>query len=177
MLQSKKTEKLIQILSIAVPILVALVLGIRNKIDLGNWTKQLTHFIGFINGLTSLLLVIGYVFIKNNNRIWHKRMMLSAFSLGSVFLVLYILYHISNENTSSNSMESAERGVYLFLLISHILCSVVVVRYVLLAIYYAMSNQIEKHKKIVKVTFPLWLYVSTTGVAVYLMISPYYNAP
>ncbi len=173
--QSKKTEKLIQILSIAVPILVALVLGIRNKIDLGVWTKQLTHYIGFINALTALLLILGYVFIKNNNKVWHKRMMLSAFSLGSIFLILYILYHISNENTSSNGMAKMERGLYLFLLISHIFCSVVVVRYVLLAIYYALSNQIEKHKKIVKITFPLWLYVSTTGVAVYLMISPYYK--
>jgi putative membrane protein len=175
MIQSKKSEKLIQILSIAVPIIVALVLGIRNKIELGNWTKQLTHFIGFINGLTAFLLVLGYVFIKSNNIIWHKRMMLSAFSLGSIFLVLYILYHISNENTTSAGMAKMERWLYLFLLITHILCSVVVVRYVLLAIYYALSNQIEKHKKIVKITFPLWLYVSTTGVAVYLMISPYYK--
>jgi putative membrane protein len=174
MVQSKKTERLIQILSIAIPIAVAAVLGIRNKIDLGTWTKQLTHLIGFINGLTSILLVLGYIFIKNKNIVWHKRMMLSAFSLGSIFLVLYILYHISNENTSSGNMASIERGIYLFLLISHILCSVVVVRFVLLAIYYALTKQIDKHKKIVKWTFPLWLYVSTTGVAVYLMISPYY---
>lgn len=174
MTESKKTERIIQILSIAVPVLVAAVLGIRNKIDLGAWTKQLTHLIGFINGTTALLLVIGYVFIKNKNIVWHRRMMLSAFSLGSIFLVLYILYHISNENTSSANMAKIERGVYLFLLITHILCSVVVVRYVLMAIYYALSNQIDKHKKIVKITFPLWLYVSVTGVAVYLMISPYY---
>jgi putative membrane protein len=174
MVESKKTERIIQILSIAVPVLVAVVLGIRNKIDLGPWTKQLTHLIGLINGTTSVLLILGYVFIKNRNTIWHKRMMLSAFSLGSIFLVLYILYHISNENTSSANMAKIERTVYLFLLISHILCSVVVVRFVLISIYYAMSNQIEKHKKIVKITFPLWLYVSVTGVAVYLMISPYY---
>ncbi len=175
MIESRKTERIIQILSIAVPILVAAVLGIRNKIELGAWTKQLTHLIGFLNGTTSILLILGYVFIKNNNKIWHKRMMLGAFSLGSIFLVLYILYHISNENTSSNGMASTERAIYLFLLISHILCSVVVVRFVLLTIYYALSNQIEKHKKIVKITFPLWLYVSVTGVAVYLMISPYYQ--
>ncbi|MES2795392.1 MAG: DUF420 domain-containing protein [Bacteroidota bacterium] len=174
MKESKKTEKLILALSIAVPILVALVLGIRTKIDLGAWTKQLTHWIGFINGLTSLLLVAGYLFIKNKNTIWHKRMMLTAFALGSVFIVLYILYHISNENTSSSGMAILERRIYFFLLISHIICSIVVVRFVLLAMYYALSNQIERHKKVVKWTFPLWLYVSITGVAVYLMISPYY---
>lgn len=172
---SKKSERIIQILSIIIPIAVAAVLGIRNKIDLGSWTKQLTHYIGLINAVTSILLILGYVFIKNNNRIWHRRMMLGAFGLGSIFLVLYILYHISNGNTSSTNMGSLERGIYLFLLVSHILCSIVVVRYVLLAIYYALSGQIESHKKIVKITFPLWLYVSVTGVAVYLMISPYYN--
>ena len=175
MIQSKKTERLIQIISIAVPIIVAAVLGIRNKIDLGLWTKQLTHFIGLINGLTSVLLILGYIFIKNRNFIWHKRMMLSSFGLGAFFIVLYILYHISNENTPSNGMGTAERGVYLFLLISHILCSILVVRFVLMAIYYALSNQIARHKNIVKWTFPLWLYVSVTGVAVYLMISPYYS--
>jgi putative membrane protein len=87
---------------------------------------------------------------------------------------LYIIYHISNENTPSTGMGKTERGIYFFLLISHILCSVVVVRYVLLAIYYALTNQIERHKKIVKVTFPLWLFVSVSGVLVYLMIKPYY---
>lgn len=175
MIQSRKTERLIQIISIAVPIIVAAVLGIRNKIDLGSWTKQLTHLIGLINGLTAFLLILGYIFIKNRNFIWHKRMMLSSFGLGSFFIVLYILYHISNENTSSAGMGSTERGIYFFLLISHILCSIVVVRFVLLSIYYALSNQIVRHKKIVKWTFPLWLYVSVTGVLVYLMISPYYT--
>ena len=171
---NKNTEKLILVASVAVPIIVAAVLGIRNKIDLGPWTKQLTHYIGFINGVTSLLLVLGYIFIKNQNKVWHKYMMMSAFFLGAIFIVMYILYHISNENTSSSNMGLNERYLYLFLLVTHILCSVVVVRYVLLSIYFAMSNQIEKHKKMVKITFPLWLYVSTTGVAVYLMISPYY---
>lgn len=175
MIQSKKTEKLILILSIAVPIIVAAVLGLRTKIDLGAWTKQFTHLIGFINGITAVLLIIGRYAIKKKNQVLHKKMMLSSFCLGSLFIVLYILYHISNENTSSAGMDSIERGVYFFLLISHILCSIVVVRFVLLAIYYALSNQIEKHKKIVKWTFPLWLYVSVTGVVVYLMISPYYT--
>jgi putative membrane protein len=175
MIESKKTEKLIQILSIAVPLLVALVLGMRTKIDLGAWTKQLPHVIGLINGTTTLLLILGFVSIKGNNKTLHKTIMLSAFGLGAVFLVLYIIYHISNNNTPSTGMERSERYLYLFLLISHILLSVVVVRFVLLAIYYALTNQIDKHKKIVKWTFPLWLYVSASGVIVYLMISPYYK--
>ena len=149
--------------------------AIRTKLDLGTWTKQLTHLIGFINATTAVLLICGYISIKRRNFIWHKRFMLSAFSLGAIFLVLYILYHISNENTSSNGMGSVERGIYLFLLISHIILSVVVVRFVLLAIYYALTKQFERHIATVKWTFPLWLYESLTGVLVYLMISPYYS--
>ncbi len=174
MVESKKTEKLIQVLSIAVPILVALILGMRSKIYLGDWTKQLPHAIGLLNGITAFLLIDGFFFVKKGNLKWHKNMMLSAFCCGALFLLLYIIYHISNENTPSTGMGKTERGIYFFLLISHILCSVVVVRYVLLAIYYALTNQIERHKKIVKVTFPLWLFVSVSGVLVYLMIKPYY---
>jgi putative membrane protein len=174
MIQSKKTEKIIQILSIAVPIIVALILGMRLKVDLGSWTKTLPHFIGLLNGITALFLIVGFTLAKNRYLIWHERVMLSAFGMGALFLVLYILYHISNENTSSAGMGSTERGIYFFLLVSHILLSVIVVRFVLLAIYYALTKQYDRHKKIVKWTFPLWLYVSVTGVLVYLMISPYY---
>lgn len=172
--QSKKNEKIIQILSITVPILVAVVLGIRTKLDIGSWTKQLPHIIGLLNGLTALFLIAGYIFAKKKILKWHKRMMLSAFTMGSVFLVLYIIYHLTNKSTSSDKMGEVERGIYLFLLFSHILLSIVVVRFVLLAIYFALTAQIERHKKNVKWTFPIWLYVSVTGVIVYLMISPYY---
>jgi putative membrane protein len=93
--------------------------------------------------------------------------------LGSLFLVSYVLYHVSNESTSFGG-EGWIRPVYYFLLISHILLSVVVVWFVLRAVYYAFSNQIDLHKKTVKWAFPIWLYVSVSGVIVYLLISPYY---
>ncbi len=171
---NKKTERLLQIVSYAIPVAVAVILGIRNKIYLGDWTKQLTHLIGILNASTAIVLCLGFYFIKNKNYAAHKTMMSTAFYMGAVFLILYIIYHISNENTPSTGMLSGTRYLYLFFLISHIILSIVVVRYVLFSIYYALTKQIEKHKAMVKITFPLWLYVSVSGVIVYLMISPYY---
>ncbi len=166
-------KKLINILSIAIPVAVALLIGIRTKIDLGTWTKVLPHVIGLINTLTSIALLLGLYFIKKRDIQAHRFVMLVAFGLGSIFLVTYILYHVSNPSTSFGG-EGFVKYIYYFLLISHIGLSIVVVRYVLLALYYALSNQFQEHVKIVKIAFPVWLYVSITGVIVYLMISPYY---
>lgn len=172
--KNTKNERLVNILSIAIPIAVALLIGIRTKIDLGGWTKNLPHVIGFLNTTTSITLVAGLIFIKKKKIAMHRRMMTLSFVQGAFFLVLYILYHISNASTAYGG-EGILRHVYYVLLISHIFLSIGVVWFVLRAIYYALSGQIEQHKKIVKWTFPLWLYVSVTGVIVYLMISPYYN--
>jgi len=172
--KSNKNEKLLNILSIAIPVAVALLIGIRTKIDLGAWTKVLPHIIGLLNTTTSLTLIAGYVFIKNKNIKGHRQMMGLSFLQGSLFLVLYILYHVSNPSTPYGG-EGIMRPLYYFLLVSHIVLSISVVWFVLRAVYFALSGQIIEHKKIVKWTFPLWLYVSVTGVVVYLMISPYYN--
>jgi putative membrane protein len=167
--KTAKNERLLNILSIAIPVAVAALISIDKKIDLGAWTKVLPHFIGVLNALTSVTLIAGFIFIKNKNIKGHRQMM------GLSFLQGYILYHISNPSTSSKSMPETERAIYLFLLASHIILSIGVVWFVLRAVYFALSGQIVEHKKIVKWTFPLWLYVSVTGVIVYLMISPYYN--
>ncbi|MDH4460468.1 MAG: DUF420 domain-containing protein [Flectobacillus sp.] len=171
--KNAKNDKLVTILSLAIPLAVALLIGIRQKIDLGTWTKVLPHVIGLLNTTTSITLIAGFIFIKNKDIQKHRQMMMLSFAQGALFLVLYILYHISNPNTPYGG-EGVLRGVYYFLLVSHILLSVGVVWFVLRAVYLALSNQIEAHKKIVKWTFPLWLYVSVTGVIVYLMIAPYY---
>ena len=172
--KNTKNERLVNILSIAIPVAVAILIGIRTKIDLGSWTKVLPHVIGLLNTTTALTLIAGFIFIKNKNITMHRRMMSLSFIQGSLFLVLYILYHVSNASTSYGG-EGIMRSVYYFLLVSHISLSIGVVWFVLRAVYYALSGQIAEHKKIVKWTFPLWLYVSVTGVIVYLMISPYYN--
>ncbi|MEO6286426.1 MAG: DUF420 domain-containing protein [Dyadobacter sp.] len=168
-----KYERIINVLAIAIPVAVAVLLGIRQKIDLGEWTKVLPHVIGVINSLTAVLLLLGYYFIRNNNLTAHRQMMTAAFLLGAVFLVCYILYHVSNESTPYGG-QGAIRPVYYFLLISHILLSIVVVWFVLRAVYFGYTNQITQHRKAVKWALPIWLYVSISGVIVYLMISPYY---
>ena len=171
--KQKKANQLINILSIAIPIAVAFLLGIRQKVDLGSWTTYLPHLNGIINSLTAILLVVGLYFIRQKNIAAHRATMLTAFTLGSVFLVSYVLYHLSNESTAFGG-EGWVRPVYYFLLISHIVLSVVVVWFVLKALYFALSGQYAQHRRVVKWAYPIWLYVSITGVVVYLMIKPYY---
>lgn len=173
--KNKKYNQFINIVAVAIPLVVAILLNPRiPKIDLGDWTKVLPHLNGLINSLTSISLLAGFYFIKQKNISAHRLMMTVSFSLGAVFLVSYVLYHLSNESTAFGG-EGIIRPIYYFLLISHITLSIGVVWFVLRAIYFAMSNQIELHKKAVKWAFPIWLYVSITGVVVYLMIAPYYN--
>lgn len=167
-------KKIVNILAIAIPIAVALLIGIRQKVALGTWTSFLPHLIGVINGLTAVFLILALLAIKQKKVNLHKNLMFFAFSLGAIFLVTYILYHISNPSTAYEGVGFI-RYVYYFLLISHILLSIGVVYFVLMALHYALTNQITKHKKIVKIAYPLWLYVSVSGVLVYLMISPYYS--
>ncbi|WP_026631767.1 DUF420 domain-containing protein [Dyadobacter alkalitolerans] len=168
-----KYERIINILAIVIPIAVAALLGIRQKVELGAWTKVLPHVIGVINTLTAVFLIAGFYFVKNNNISAHRKAMTGAFLLGAVFLVCYILYHISNQSTPFGG-EGVVRPIYYFLLISHITLSIVVVWFVLRAVYFGYTNQIIEHRKAVKWAFPIWLYVSISGVVVYLMISPYY---
>jgi putative membrane protein len=168
-----KYERAINILSIAIPLAVAIMLGLRHKINLGEWTKVLPHVIGIINSLTAILLILGFYFVKKKNVDAHRKAMTGAFLLGAVFLVCYILYHISNESTTFGG-QGFIRPIYYFLLISHILLSIGVVWFVLRAVYFGYTRQIPQHRKAVKWALPIWLYVSISGVIVYLMISPYY---
>ena len=168
-------NKFILVLSIAIPLVVALLLGLRTKIYLGDWTKLLPHIIGLINTITAIFLILGLVFIKLKQYKKHENAMLASFISGSIFLVLYVLYHLTNHSTPFGSQDSVIRLIYYFFLISHIILSIGVVPLVLHTLFYGLTDQREAHIKIVKWTFPVWLYVSVTGVVVYLMISPYYK--
>ncbi len=192
MLKTAKENKyltLIGVLSVVIPLAVAILLFMPTKLDLGNeWVYFLPHLNGIINSATSVVLIAGLVFIKQKKIAYHRTAMLTAFVLGAIFLVSYVIYHASASSTKfgdingNGVLEAAEatalgiwRTVYLVILLSHILLAIVVVPLVLLALYYALSDKIEKHKKIVRFAYPIWLYVSVTGVVVYLMISPYYQ--
>ena len=166
--------KLITVVSVIIPIAVAFLLFMPSKISFfGSWTYKLPHFNAIINSLTALFLVISFYMIKYKKNIsMHQLFNTIAFILGGIFLISYIIYHSSVESTR---YLGDSKVIYYFFLISHILLSIVVVPFVLFAFYYSLSNQLKKHKKVVKYTFPIWLYVSVSGVIVYLMISPFYK--
>ncbi len=175
-LEDQKTSKLfINIISIAVPIVVVGLLGLPNKLDLGGWTKNLSHVIGVVNSLTTVALILGLIFIKLKKISLHQLMMTTAFALGGVFLVCYVLYHLTNP-ANKFSGEGTVRYVYLFILFTHIGLSLVVLPLVLRAMFYAVKKQFSNHRKIVKFAYPIWLYVSVTGVTVYLMLYHFFPA-
>jgi len=164
----KKSNVLINTISIVVPLLVVLLLSIP-KLDLGDWTRSLVHVIGLINTLTTVALILGLVFIKLKKIKLHQSMMTIAFGLGGIFLICYIIYHLTNPANRFTG-EGFVRYVYFFTLITHIGFSFVVLPLVLRAMYYAATKQFAAHKKIVRFAYPIWLYVSITGVMVYLFV-------
>jgi putative membrane protein len=186
--QDKQYLAAIGIISVLIPVVVALLLFVPQTGKLGDIDVSiLPHINALLNSATAACLVVAYFFIKNRNERMHRRLMMAAFVLSSLFLVSYVVYHFQAPSTKFgdtngdgilSEIELAEagimRGVYLFILLTHILLAAVVVPFVLVAFYFALSRQISRHKKIVKFTLPIWLYVAVTGVIVYLMISPYY---
>ena len=172
---SKLYKRLFIIISVMIPAVVAVLLFMpkdNSGVD-NSWLYSLPFYNAIINTLTSILLLLGVYFVKNGKVRWHKTSMISAFLLGALFLIFYVIYHSNAESTKFGG-EGYLRLVYFFFLITHILLAFAVVPLVLSAIYFAVAQKIEQHKRIVKFTFPVWLYVSVTGVIVYLMISPYY---
>jgi putative membrane protein len=171
---SKGTNTAITIVSVAIPLVVAILLYAPFTVNLDSELVYfLPHLNAVINSATAVLLIAGLVFIKSKNIGMHKVSMNASFALGAIFLVSYVLYHASTESTSFGG-EGWIRPVYYFLLISHILLAAVVVPFVLFAITYAWQGKFEKHKRVVRYAYPIWLYVSITGVIVYFMIRPYY---
>jgi putative membrane protein len=126
-----------------------------------------------INGITAVLLVWAVMAIKKGNRRLHENLMKTAIGCSLAFLVMYIAYHMTTDSTSYGG-EGVLRYVYFFILLSHILLSIAVIPLVLITYVRALAERFDKHKKIAKITFPIWLYVAVTGVIVYLMIAPYY---
>ena len=126
-----------------------------------------------INGLTAVLLIVSLIAIKNKKIKLHQQINNVCIGLSLVFLLMYIAYHMTSESTPFGG-EGSIRYVYFFILISHIALSIIVIPLVLRTYAKAYLKQYEAHRKLAKITFPIWLYVAITGVVVYLMISPYY---
>lgn len=189
-----KQDKLIFRFIIGVSIFVFLVVVILNKkilpvpAVLPSFTYYLPMLNAVLNGTCSILLLLSLYFIKQKNIVMHKRINITAFVLSSLFLVSYIIFHylapetkygdLNGDHIVSEAEKMAAgslRYVYYTILISHIILAAIVLPLVLFSFNFALQNQILRHKKIVRWTWPIWFYVTVTGVVVYLMISPYYQ--
>lgn len=172
-LQEKEPYKrLIIILSVAIPLAVAILFGMP-KVE-GYDFSFLPPIYATINGLTAAFLIAAVVAIKNGKRLLHERLIKVCMFLSASFLVMYVIYHLTSDSTPYGGM-GAIRYIYFFILITHILLSIGVVPLVLFTYARALAGNFERHRRLAKFTFPLWLYVAITGVIVYIMISPYYK--
>ncbi len=164
-------KNLIIALSIAIPLVVAILFRIPPVP--GYDFSFLPPIYATLNGITAVLLIISVRAIKRGNRELHRKLNLTCMGLSSAFLVMYVLYHLTSAPTPFGGT-GWTRGVYFFVLISHIALSVLVIPLVLFTFSRAWAGNFERHRQLAKFTFPIWLYVAVTGVIVYIMISPYY---
>lgn len=175
-------------ISIAIPMAVAyLVLGLKTKVNLGFNTSSLPLFHAILNSTTAILLLASLYFIKNRRIQAHRNANLTAVVLSSIFLISYVIYHSSNPSVKYGDINhdgvlsvdeklkaGSLRYVYYFILSSHILLSGIIIPFVLFTFQRAFQQRFAAHKKLARITWPLWFYVAVTGVIVYIMISPYY---
>jgi putative membrane protein len=172
---TQKYNKWILTVSIAIPVAVAALFLVKLK-DFGINVTPLTFLppiYATINAVTAIVLVSAVVAIKNGKRKIHENLMKSAIALSLAFLVMYIAYHMTTDSTAFGG-SGAIKYVYFFILLSHIILSIATIPLVLITYVRALAEKFDQHKKIAKITFPIWLYVAVTGVVVYLMIAPYY---
>ncbi len=167
----KKYKKWIVILSIAIPLVVAVLFGV--KIPNATPLTFLPPIYATINGITAVLLIAAVIAVKNKKIKLHENLMKTCIGLSVAFLGMYVAYHMTSNSTSFGG-EGIIKYIYFFILITHIVLSIAIIPLVLITYVKALAKRFDKHKKIAKITFPIWLYVAVTGVVVYLMISPYY---
>ncbi len=172
--KDKVAIPVIIILSVLVPLIVLVLMNLPDRYNfLGVEVGAFPLFHAIINGLTAVLLMSGYFFIRAGNMKMHRNVMISAFILSCIFLVSYVISKISNDPISFEGTGYL-RPIYFFILISHIVLSAIIVPLVLFTMYRGLTKEYEKHRKIARWTFPIWLYVAITGVLVYLFMIPYY---
>lgn len=170
-----KYKGIIWTLSIVIPLAVALLFGV-NLPKLGYDVQPLSilpPIYASINGLTAILLFVAVAAIKRGNAKLHERLIKLCMICSSLFLLMYVAYHMTSVSTSFGG-EGAIRYVYYFILITHILLSIIIIPFVLFTFVRGITGAYERHKKLARITYPMWMYVAVTGVIVYLMISPYY---
>ncbi|MCM4169314.1 hypothetical protein KCTC52924_00621 [Arenibacter antarcticus] len=172
-LKEKRFNRLINVVSVVIPVVVALLFGV--KLPNVEPLRFLPPIYASVNGLTAVLLVIAVIAVKQGKLELHQKIMTSCIALSVAFLVMYVAYHMTADSTTFGG-EGPIKYVYYFILITHIFLSIVIVPLVLRTFAKAYLKNFEAHKKLAKFTFPIWLYVAVSGVVVYLMISPYYGS-
>jgi len=173
-MNDKRVFQIILALSVIVFGVVTVLYTLPKQDSIPEWAKLLPMFNAIINGTCSVLLVTSLIAIKNKKISLHKKINITTFVLSSLFLVLYIIFHSFGVETRFPA-DNPMRPVYLVILLTHILLAAIVLPLVLVSFYFGLTGKIERHRKVSKFTFPIWLYVTVTGVVVYLMISPYYE--
>ena len=177
------SDKLISRIITAISIFVLVVVVIlQSKIlnifpqkeSIPSWVFSLPLFNAIINGTCSILLLLSLYFIKIKDIKAHKNLNILTFILSALFLVSYIIFHATGIKTTYGGV-GAIRTVYYIILITHIVLAAIVLPLVLFSFQKGLQMKVEEHRKLVRWTYPIWLYVTVTGVIVYLMISPYYS--
>ncbi|GLB50666.1 DUF420 domain-containing protein [Neptunitalea lumnitzerae] len=173
----KKYNFWIIALSVIIPVAVAVLFTIKLS-DFGLDVQPfyfLPPIYAGINGVTAILLVAALWAIKNKNVKLHENLMKTCIGLSLLFLVMYVAYHMSADSTPYGG-EGIGKLFYYFILITHVFLSIAVIPLVLVSYVRALAQRFDKHRKIAKITFPIWLYIAITGVIVYVMIAPYYGS-
>lgn len=164
----------IGIVSITIPLVILLLFYIKPPdVKVGFDLRILPALNASLNFSTALLLITGFYFIRNKNIRSHRLCMITAFCFSALFLIFYVIYHALTEPTSYGG-QGMIRNVYFFILISHIVLAAAILPLILITLTRGLQEKFDRHRKIARLTFPLWLYVAVTGVVVYLMLSPYY---
>jgi putative membrane protein len=168
-----RAKGLIWAVSVVVFAVVVLLGRIKLEIDTGFDVHIFAAINAVINSIVAVLLVAGIVTAKKGNYAAHRSIMLAAMALSLLFLVSYIAHHLLSGDTKFGG-EGAIRYIYFFVLITHIFLAAIILPFILFTAYRALINENEAHRKLAKITWPIWFYVAVTGPVVYLMISPYY---
>ena len=183
-----KAKVLIWTVSIIVFVAVVILSKVKLVLDLPFNVHVFATINAVINSMVAILLVAGLITAKSKNYAIHKKIMLSAIVLSVLFLVSYICHHLLAGETkygdlnhdgvlsiNETAMAGSARIFYYILLLTHIPLAAIILPFILFTAYRALTGEYDKHRKLVRITWPVWFFVAVSGVVVYLMISPYYN--
>jgi putative membrane protein len=172
--QDSRLKTIIWIISIVVFLLVAFLSRLPKAESIPSWAIYLPALNAVLNGATFFILLISFYYIRKKQIAIHRMLNISACILSTIFLLSYVTFHSFGIETTFPA-DNPLRPLYLFILLTHIVFAAIVLPIVLLSLYRGLTMQVQSHKKITRWSFPIWLYVTFTGVIVYLMISPYYK--